>query len=98
MFDTIELGLQRMEQKGFAPYFDPAVKYSKHENVMDLVPPIEIVDKKSKELSDLKKEYFLKIISGAMPLSAYDEYVGKWKKAGGEEVLKALSDAYLQKK
>ncbi|WP_240421096.1 extracellular solute-binding protein [Paenibacillus periandrae] len=97
MFDTIELGLQRMEQKGFAPYFEPVVKYSKQENVIDLVPPIEIVDKKSKELADLKKEYFLKIISGALPLSAYDEYVANWKKAGGEEVLKALSDAYLQK-
>jgi putative aldouronate transport system substrate-binding protein len=98
LFDTVDLGLQRMKQKGFAPYFEPTVKPSKYENVLDMVPPIEIVDKKTKELLDLKKEYFLKIISGALPISAFDEYVTKWRKAGGEEVLKALNEAYAGKK
>ncbi|NHN31911.1 extracellular solute-binding protein [Paenibacillus agricola] len=98
LFDTVELGTQRMQQKGFAPYFEPTIKYSKYENVLDMVPPIEAVDKKTKELLDLKKEYYLKIISGALPLTAFDEYVSKWKKAGGEEVLKALNDAYNVKK
>lgn len=97
MFDTVELGIQRMEQKGFGPYFNPLVKSSKYENVVDLVPPIDVVDKKSKELSDLRDEYYLKIISGALPLSAFDDYVAKWKKAGGEDALKALNDAYSKK-
>ncbi|MBO9604825.1 MAG: extracellular solute-binding protein [Paenibacillaceae bacterium] len=97
MFDTIELGLQRMEQKGFAPYFNPLLKSSKYVNVTDLLPPVEAADKKSKEILDLKQEYFLKIITGAMPLSAFDEFVGKWQKAGGEDVVKALADAYNAK-
>ncbi|WP_165452602.1 extracellular solute-binding protein [Paenibacillus thalictri] len=94
MFDTVELGIQRMKQKGFAPYFDPLVKSSKYDDVVNLVPPIDAVDKKSKEFSDLRDEYFLKIITGALPMSAYDDYIAKWKKAGGEEALKALNDAY----
>ncbi|MFK7692753.1 extracellular solute-binding protein [Paenibacillus sp. HJGM_3] len=97
MFDTIELGLQRMEQKGFAPYFNPLLKPSKYENVIDQLPPVEAADKKSKEILDLKNEYFLKIITGAMPISAFDEFISKWQKAGGEDALKALTDAYNAK-
>ncbi len=97
MFDTIGLGLQRMEQKGFGPYFNPLLKSSKYENVVDLLPPVEAADKKSKEILDLKNEYFLKIITGAMPVSAFDEFVSKWQKAGGEDVAKALTDAYNAK-
>ncbi|GGA02424.1 hypothetical protein GCM10008018_55680 [Paenibacillus marchantiophytorum] len=53
--------------------------------------------KKSKELKDLRDEYFMKMITGALPLSAYDEFVSKWKQAGGEEVVKALNTAYNSK-
>lgn len=98
MFDTVELGLQRMEQKGFAPYFNPLLKVSKYENVIDLVPPVDAVDKKSKEFTDMRNEYFLKIITGAFPLSAFDEFVSKWQKSGGEDAVKALNDAYNGKK
>ncbi|UKS30982.1 extracellular solute-binding protein [Paenibacillus sp. HWE-109] len=94
MFDTVALGLQRIDQKGFMPYFGPVEKTAKYEDVVDLVPPIPVVDKKSKELKDLRDEYFMKIITGALPLSAYDEFVSKWKQAGGEEVVKALNAAY----
>ncbi|WP_138756434.1 extracellular solute-binding protein [Paenibacillus sinopodophylli] len=94
MFDTIELGLQRLEQKGFAPYFEAVNKTAKHENVVNLVPPVELVDKTNQELIDLRNEYFLKMITGALPLSAYDEYVTKFKKLGGEAVIEALNTAY----
>lgn len=94
MFDTVELGLQRLEQKGFAPYFEAVDKTAKYENVVNLVPPVELVDKTNQELIDLRNEYFLKIITGALPLSAYDEYVAKFKQLGGEAVIEALNAAY----
>jgi putative aldouronate transport system substrate-binding protein len=94
MFDTVELGLQRLEQKGFAPYFEAVNKTAKYENVVNLVPPVELVDKTNQELIDLRNEYFLKIITGALPLSAYDEYVAKFKQLGGEAVIEALNAAY----
>lgn len=94
MFDTVELGLQRMENAGLGAYFNPVAKDAKHENVVDLVAPVQIVDQKSTELKDLRDQYFLKIITGVLPLSAYDEFLSKWKQAGGEDVEKALNDAY----
>ena len=97
MFDRVEIGTMRMKQKGFAPYFDPLVKTSKYENVIDLTPPVGLVDQKYAELKDLRDKYYLKIISGALPITAFDEYVDKWKKAGGEDVVKALNEAYNKK-
>ncbi|TDF98814.1 extracellular solute-binding protein [Paenibacillus piri] len=98
MFDTVEHGMQRLQIKGWIPYFVPLTKYAKYEDVLELVSPIEAVDKKAKELFDLRDEYFLKMITGALPLSAFDEYVAKWKKAGGEDVVKAMNDVYNGKK
>ncbi|TYP79392.1 extracellular solute-binding protein [Paenibacillus methanolicus] len=98
MFDKVELGLQRMENAGLAPYYTPVANVAKHENVVDLVAPVPIVDQKNQELRDLRDQYFLKIITGALPLSAYDEFLDKWKKAGGEDVVKALDEAYNGKK
>ncbi|SFB59986.1 putative aldouronate transport system substrate-binding protein [Cohnella sp. OV330] len=94
MFDTVDLGLQRMENAGLSPYFTPVSKVAKYVNVVDLVAPIPLVDQKSTELKDLRDQYFLKIITGALPLTAYDQFLEKWKQAGGEDVEKALNDAY----
>lgn len=94
MFDTVDLGLQRMENAGLAPYFTPVANVAKHYNVPDLVAPVPLADQKNAELKTLRDQYFAKIITGALPLSAYDEFLEKFKKAGGEDVVNALNDAY----
>ena len=44
----------------------------------------------------LYREYCSKMVLGALPMSAWDEYVQKWNKQGGEEVLKRATEWYKQ--
>jgi putative aldouronate transport system substrate-binding protein len=46
------------------------------------------------DLNKLWKEYFVKIISGELPIDAWNEYVDKYYKQGGKEVEKQINEAY----
>jgi putative aldouronate transport system substrate-binding protein len=61
-------------------------------NINHYKPTLEVEASKAKTLGDLRKEYIAKIISGALPLSALDEYFKKADAAGRQEVLKANQD------
>ncbi|MDP3178059.1 MAG: ABC transporter substrate-binding protein, partial [Spirochaetaceae bacterium] len=39
-------------------------------------------------MTNLYKEYCADIVTGKKPISAFDEFVEKWNKAGGAEVTK----------
>lgn len=98
LWDTKEDFINRVQLKGFAPDYFPMKEFATIEDPMWYAPLIPIKQEKNQVLSDLTNEYFLKIITNALPLDAFDEYVEKWKAAGGDEVLKAVNEWYATTK
>ncbi|SDM80961.1 putative aldouronate transport system substrate-binding protein [Paenibacillus sp. yr247] len=47
---------------------------------------------KKPDLDNLRLDYFIKIITGQLPMSAYDEFVAKWKAGGGDQITKETND------
>ncbi|NSW89674.1 MAG: extracellular solute-binding protein [Firmicutes bacterium] len=59
--------------------------YFREYGMMDaLINPLPSISKYKAELDKLREEAYTQIITGDKPLEYFDEYVQKWKKAGGE--------------
>ncbi len=43
-------------------------------------------------LEKLENETFLKIIVGDLPVSAFDDFVAQWKKLGGDQITKEVTE------
>lgn len=54
--------------------------------------------KNKDELQRLRDQYYIGIITGQMPVSAFDEYVQKYKAAGGAEVDAEANEYYASQK
>lgn len=50
------------------------------------------MQKKWSTLEKLEDETFLKIITGAEDISAFDDFVAQWKQQGGDEILAELAE------
>lgn len=98
LWDTLQDFQNRVKLKGFSTYYDPIIKHAKVENMLSLAPPIDVIEKKNQELTDLTNEYFIKIITGALPIDAYDDYLKKWKSMGGTESVDAINKWYTSVK
>lgn len=61
-------------------------------NIANYKPAFEVEATKGKALKDLKDEYLSKIITGAYPVTAVDEYLKKAEAAGQADVTKAAQD------
>jgi putative aldouronate transport system substrate-binding protein len=61
------------------------------------MPVIPIYIEKMSDINDLCAEYFLKIATGALPVSAFDEFVRRFNAIGGNDVIKAVNDWYSKK-
>ncbi|WP_158299571.1 extracellular solute-binding protein [Paenibacillus antri] len=94
LWDTEKNFLNRVELKGFGPYYNPLTEYTTYTEITNFAPPIPEVVEHSQSLTDLTNEYYIKIISGALPMEAFDEYVDKWNGTGGETSLQAINDWY----
>lgn len=94
LWDTVDNFLNRVELKGFGPYYFPIIEHSTVSDITDYAPPLPEVVDEAQALTDLTNEYYVKIISGALPLEAFDEYVSKWHSLGGEASLKAINEWY----
>jgi putative aldouronate transport system substrate-binding protein len=46
------------------------------------------------ELTKLQTEYYLEIITGRKPLDAFDEFVDRWRKSGGDQLIKEANEWY----
>ncbi|MNI89620.1 hypothetical protein D3C73_1470420 [compost metagenome] len=46
----------------------------------------------------LFQEYLTKIVIGEWPIEKFDEFVDRWKKAGGETVTKRVQEWYAKVK
>lgn len=57
--------------------------------------PTPAMSKYSKKL-DRMEDVFTKIIMGIEPLDAFDQYVEKWKREGGDEITKEVNEWYAK--
>ncbi|WP_091175596.1 extracellular solute-binding protein [Paenibacillus sp. 1_12] len=49
---------------------------------------------KGADLNKLKLEYYFKIVTGELPISAFDEFVVKWNAGGGDQMTKDTNEYY----
>jgi putative aldouronate transport system substrate-binding protein len=61
------------------------------------MPSIPEVVKYGTDINDLCAQYFLKIATGALPVSAFDEFKARFNAIGGSEMVKAVNDWYASK-
>lgn len=95
LWDSYENFMNRVRYRGFFPYFSVMEEYPVVANAYEYVPPLPEVDEVAAELEDLRIEYYVKIITGAIPLeSGWQDYVAAWRATGGEEALAAIQAAY----
>lgn len=57
-------------------------------------PPGDAMTSYFANLYAREMEYFTKIISGALPLDAFDEFVAEWKSTGGDEITAEVNAWY----
>jgi putative aldouronate transport system substrate-binding protein len=62
------------------------------------MPAIPEYLSKITNIRDLEDQYFIKIATGALPVSAFDEFKTKFNAAGGQDMIKAVNDWYATKK
>ena len=94
MWDTEKDFLNRVKLKGFSDGYFPMSEFCKYDVTMNYAPPIAELTEYTSALTDLRDEYFLKIITGAWTIDKFDEFVSKWKASGGEQVLEAVNAWY----
>lgn len=58
-----------------------------------LGPPTQTELDKGTVLSDMASQEFIKIITGAVPASDFDNFVTQWKSAGGDQWTQEINDA-----
>lgn len=95
LVDTQEGFAVRLRDKGFKVYSDQVVNYSVLEPLDTFAPPIPEVMSVEADLGALVEEYFVRFITGDLPLEQFDEYVEQWKAKGGELALEKLNNWYL---
>ena len=97
LWNDTDLWMVNIKAGGYVPAMDSFVASGPHMTVFNLEyykPPLEIEQQTSTAINDLRNEYISKIITGAMPLSALDEYFTKAKTAGSDKVLAAIQAWY----
>jgi putative aldouronate transport system substrate-binding protein len=93
-WDTVDNFHNRVKYKGFWPYYSAIMGWATYEELYNYAPPLERVENIVTSGRDLFGEYFIKIITGALPLSAWDEYVALRQADGGAERDAAIQDWY----
>jgi putative aldouronate transport system substrate-binding protein len=74
--------------------------HSSLKNIVDpttAMPVIPLYIEKISDINDLCAEYFLKIATGALPVSAFDEFTRRFNAIGGNDVVKAVNEWYSKR-
>lgn len=95
VYTSPQAHLDRAMIKGFWPTYQPLFKYSVYQDITGLAPYIEPAEEARQALNDLTEETFHKIITGALPIGAFDTYVEQWAALGGKVAVDAI-DAWYQ--
>ncbi len=91
IWDTYENFMNRVRYRGFYPYFSALESHPTEANVYMYAPPIAAVDDVAAELEEIRHEYWVKIIAGAVPLEeGWQDFLAAWDAAGGNTALEAL--------
>jgi putative aldouronate transport system substrate-binding protein len=61
------------------------------------IPAIPEYVNKISDINDLCAEYFLKIATGALPVSAFDEFLTRFDAIGGNDVVRAVNEWYANR-
>lgn len=80
---------------GFVELQQNVDKYGKLD-VVKLATNIPNFNKNELTLSTMTSDFMIKVVAGAEPISAVDEYVKKWKKAGGDVSTKEINEWYAE--
>jgi putative aldouronate transport system substrate-binding protein len=94
LVDTQEAFGIRLRDKGFVPWSSQTVKFATHDPIEAFAPPLK--DVMAFQNAQVTGEYFIKFITGDMPLTKFDEFVATWKSKGGEKAAAALNDWYIK--
>jgi len=60
------------------------------------MPPSEAVSKYNQKLWQMSSDFYAQVISGAVSVDEYDEFVAKWDKAGGAEMTEEINAWYAE--
>jgi putative aldouronate transport system substrate-binding protein len=94
LVDTQEAFAIRLRDKGFIPWTTQTVKMMTLDLIDQYAPPI--TDIMTFNMAPITGEYFVKFITGDMPLTKFDEFVAAWKSKGGDKALAALNKWYSE--
>jgi putative aldouronate transport system substrate-binding protein len=85
------------KDKDLQSYFERMQEDAKNCGVIDALafaPPITAIAKNGQKIAKLESDFYIKVITGAEPLSSYDKFLQQWKAEGGEESIKAANEWY----
>jgi putative aldouronate transport system substrate-binding protein len=96
------MGIMNISQPyDFALQLDPyKAKWAEGKNLdkygirEELLAPLPSQGKYQTELDKIRSEAYIAIITGDKPIEYFDEFVAKWKKAGGEALEKEANEWY----
>ena len=94
LWDSKEDFLNRCKLKGFWPDYEPYKAFSTVKDPMWYAPVITELQDNKTTLSDLQAQYFIKFITGALPMEKFEEFVSQWKASGGDVVTEAVNNWY----
>jgi putative aldouronate transport system substrate-binding protein len=61
------------------------------------MPPLPEYLNKITDINDLCAQYFMKIATGALPVSAFDTFLKEFNAIGGPDMIRAVNDWYAKK-
>jgi putative aldouronate transport system substrate-binding protein len=64
--------------------------------VLSYIPPTYV--DKGTDLAKMRDQYFVKIVTGKLPLDAFEEFKEKWLKEGGEKITQEVNEWYENNK
>jgi putative aldouronate transport system substrate-binding protein len=83
---------------GSASIIDQIIKDNRFVPNQFYTTPTPTMVERSQQLDKLRNETFIKIITGNLPIDAFDKFVTDWKKQGGDLITKEVNDWYAKQK
>lgn len=97
LMDTPANTVNRMNVKGFTPYYEPLLKDKQVREETYYAPSIDAYDKKLTELITFKSENTVKFIMGARSLNEFDDFVKEFNARGGTAAINAMNEWFTKK-
>ncbi|WP_158289477.1 extracellular solute-binding protein [Paenibacillus flagellatus] len=79
---------------GSAGIIDRIIKEDRFVPNQFYTTPTATMAERNEQLKKLRIETFVKIVTGNLPLDAFDKFVADWKKQGGDMITKEVNDWY----